>query len=295
LENALTELLGKEHIKFDESMKRHTTFKVGGNAEILVLPDDFSKIPAIINICKQFNKPFYLIGNGSNLIVKDSGYSGVIIKTSNLNKVKLENNKICAQCGVLLPLLAQNALNSELTGMEFLSGIPGTVGGAVCINAGAYGSEICSIVDTVKILDENGGIVTLKKEDILFSYRHSSLMDKPIILVEATFNLQKGNHEDIKARMELLKHKRLNTQPLNYPNAGSIFKKCGDYAAGYLIDQAGFKGFSMGGAEVSQKHANFIVNKGNATASDILELMSIIQTAVKAKFNLELKPEVIIL
>jgi UDP-N-acetylmuramate dehydrogenase len=292
---ALLKIAGSDCIKFNEPMKKHTTFRVGGSAEIFITPKDYNQIPELIHTCYKSSTPFYLIGNGSNTIVKDSGFKGVIIKTNNLSKISITETKVTAQCGVLLPVLSQHALRAELTGMEFLSGVPGTVGGAVCMNAGAYGSEICSIIDSVKILDSNCNIKELKRDEINFSYRHTDLQDKDAIVLEVSFNLSYGNPDEIKAYMETLKKKRQTTQPLEYPNAGSIFKKCGEHPAGCLIDRAGLKGFSIGGAEISQKHANFIVNKNNATASDVIELIDYTRNVVQDRFNLTLETEVIIL
>jgi UDP-N-acetylmuramate dehydrogenase len=276
-------------------MKKHTTFRLGGNAEILVTPNKYTDIQAIIEVCNKFGTKYYLIGNGSNTLVKDSGFDGVIIKTSHLNKIEIDDTKITAQCGALLPVLAQHALKSALTGMEFLSGIPGTVGGAVCMNAGAYGKEICSVIESVKILYSNGTIRDLKREEISFSYRHTDLQDQNIIVLETSFKLEHGDINEIKSYTETLRKKRQTTQPLEHPNAGSIFKKCGEFPAGYLIDRAGLKGYSVGGAQVSEKHANFIVNKGSASASDIIALIEYIEKVIKEKDNLILDTEVIIL
>lgn len=295
IENALLNIVDESCMRTNEPMRKHTTFKVGGNAEVFVTPNKYSDIQNVIEICQQFGKQYYLIGNGSNTIVKDDGFDGVIIKTSHLNKIEINDTKIIAQCGVTLPVLAHHALKSSLTGMEFLSGIPGTVGGAVCMNAGAYGKEICSIIESVKILDSIGNIIDLKRDEIDFSYRHTDLQGKDVIVLETTFKLTSGNTNDIKSYMDTLRHKRQTTQPLEYPNAGSIFKKCGEFPAGYLIDQAGLKGFSIGGAQVSEKHANFIVNKGTASASDIIELMDYIRKSIENKYSLSLDAEVIII
>lgn len=295
IEAKLLNLLDKNSIKINEPMKKHTTFRVGGNASLFLIPKNYEELKAAVSVCNEFNKKFYLIGNGSNTIVKDSGFDGVIINTCGLNKIEIEGNKITAQCGVILPVLAQHALRSSLTGVEFLSGIPGTVGGAVCMNAGAYGREICSVIESVKVLDSFGNIVDLKNDDIHFSYRHTDLQEKNIIVVEATFRLNNGNQDEILTYMNTLKQKRQTTQPLEYPNAGSIFKKCGDYAAGYLIDQIGLKGFRIGGAEISEKHANFIVNKNNASAEDITALIEYIKEQVYKSYKLVLETEVIII
>lgn len=295
IETTLLNILDKNSIKIDEPMKKHTTFRVGGNARLFVTPKNYEELKITIELCNKFNNKFYLIGNGSNTLVKDSGFDGVIINTSGLNKIEIEDNKVTAQCGAILPVLAQHALKSNLTGVEFLSGIPGTVGGAVCMNAGAYGKEICSVVESVKVLDFDGNIVELKNQDIEFSYRHTDLQEKKFIVVEASFRLAYGVQSEILTYMNTLKQKRQNTQPLEYPNAGSIFKKCGDYAAGYLIDQIGLKGFAIGGAEISTKHANFIVNKNNASAADIIELIEYIKEQVNKKYNLVLETEVIII
>jgi UDP-N-acetylmuramate dehydrogenase len=293
--NLLLDIIDESLIKIDEPMRNHTTFKIGGNAEIFVTPNNYLELQKIIALSISHNKKYYLIGNGSNTIVKDCGFDGIIIHTGNLNKIEINATKITAQCGALLPILAQRALKSCLSGMEFLSGIPGTVGGAVTMNAGAYGSEICSILDSIKVLTPELTILDLKKEDIKFYHRHTDLQDKNFIVLEACFNLPVGDEASIKALMDTLKQKRQTTQPLEYPNAGSIFKKCGDYAAGYLIDNTGLKGLSIGGAEVSSKHANFIVNKENATASDVIGLIESIKKQVKEKHNFTLDTEVIIL
>jgi UDP-N-acetylmuramate dehydrogenase len=291
----LLNILDESSIKIDEPMKKHTTFKLGGTSDFFVTPNNYLELQQIVDLCKNNNMKFYLLGNGSNTIVKDCGFNGVIIHTGNLNNVEMDGTKITAQCGALLPVLAQKALRSSLSGMEFISGIPGTVGGAVAMNAGAYGSEICSILQSVKVLTNNGSILDLRKEEITFCHRHTDLQDKNFIILEATFNLTAGDKTSIKLLMETLKQKRQASQPLEYPNAGSIFKKSGDFAAGYLIDNAGLKGINVGGAQISPKHANFIVNKDNASAYDVLTLIENIRKQVKEKYNITLDTEVIII
>ncbi|EYE88606.1 UDP-N-acetylenolpyruvoylglucosamine reductase [Fervidicella metallireducens AeB] len=292
IKQELESIVGSNLIRYDEPMKNHTSFKVGGPADILVTPETISEISNIIRLCNINNTPYFIMGNGSNLIVKDGGYRGVIIKLTSLNDITIEGNKLTAKAGAFLSKAAFEAYRNSLKGMEFASGIPGTVGGAVAMNAGAYGGEIKDIIESATVLDKGGNIIILSNEQLNLSYRHSVIHDKDYIVVEAVFRLQEGNPEEIKLLMDDLNGRRVAKQPLNYPSAGSTFKRPTGYYAGKLIEDAGLKGASYGGAMVSEKHAGFIINYDNASASDILNLIKKVQSVVKEKFNVELEPEV---
>ncbi|KRQ87102.1 UDP-N-acetylenolpyruvoylglucosamine reductase [Caloramator mitchellensis] len=280
------------NILFDEPMKNHTSFKVGGPADILVIPENKEQLISAIRICNDQSVPFMIIGNGSNLLVKDGGIRGVVIKTSHLNKVWAEGDRIFAECGATLAKASAEALKNSLKGMEFASGIPGSVGGAIFMNAGAYGGEIKDIVEKVTAVDFNGNIINLSNEDLKFAYRSCIVQKEKLIVLEVEFKLSKGNYDEIKALMEDLNKRRSDKQPLNYPSAGSVFKRPEGYFAGKLIEDAGLKGISIGGAMVSEKHAGFIINYNNATADDVLKLIKKVQDVVLDKFGVKLETEV---
>lgn len=288
----LEKTLDKSLLKYNEPMKNHTSFKVGGPADMLVIPDKVSQVGEIIKICRKNDVPFFIMGNGTNLIVRDGGYRGVIIKLTALNKIKVDGVKVKAQAGASLSNVSREALKSSLKGMAFASGIPGTVGGAIAMNAGAYDGEIKNIVESVLLCDMHGKTITLKNKEMDFGYRHSIVHTKNYIVLEATFHLEKGNYDEIKARMEELNKRRIDKQPLNYPSAGSTFKRPEGYFAGKLIEDSGLKGLKVGGAMVSEKHAGFVINYDNATASDVLGVISEVQKRVMENYNVKLDTEV---
>lgn len=288
----LEKILDKEDIKIDEPMKEHTSFKVGGPVDILVTPKQFQEVVDIIKLCKEHGIPYYVMGNGSNLLVKDGGIRGIMIKLIKLNEVKVEENKIITGSGISLKDISTIALNNGLSGFEFACGIPGSVGGAVTMNAGAYNGEISHVVESAKVIDNEGRIRILNREQLELGYRTSSILKYKYTVLEVTFNLKHGDYRKIKDRVEDLNRRRNEKQPLEYPSAGSTFKRPEGYFAAKLIEDSGLKGKSVGGAQVSEKHSGFIINKGDATAKDILNLIAIVQYKVKEKFNVDLYTEV---
>ena len=273
-------------------MKEHVNFKVGGPADILLIPSKVEQIIESIKICKDNNIPYFVIGNGSNLLVKDGGIRGVVIKLTGLTNLEVNETEIKADCGVMLKELSDKALENSLTGLEFSCGIPGTVGGAVFMNAGAYDGEIKNVIKEAQVITSSGEIVTMSKDELELGYRTSNIKDEGYIVVSATFELTKGNYEKIETRINELTKKREEKQPLEYPSAGSTFKRPEGYFAGKLIQDAGLKGFSIGGAAVSGKLSGFVINKGGATAKDILDVISHVQEEVKKQFGVELQTEV---
>ena len=289
---SLEKILDKEDIKIDEPMKEHTSFRVGGPVDILVTPKKFQEVVNVIDLCKKNNVPYYIMGNGSNLLVKDGGIRGIMIKLIKLNEVKVEDNRIITGSGVSLKDISTTALNNKLSGFEFACGIPGSVGGAVTMNAGAYNGEISHVVESAKVIDNEGKIKVLDRKQLELEYRSSSILKYKYTVLEVTFNLEHGDYEKIKNRVEDLNRRRNEKQPLEYPSAGSTFKRPEGYFAAKLIEDSGLKGKSVGDAQVSEKHSGFIINKGSATAKDILDLIAIVQHKVKEKFNVDLYTEV---
>lgn len=286
----------KGQIRINESMKNHTTFKVGGTADILILPKDIEDVQHIVNYAKSEEISYYVIGNGSNLLVNDNGIRGIVIKICNvLNELIISEDIITVGAGCLLPSLARETMRHGLKGLEHVVGIPGTVGGGVRMNAGSGGYELSEVVEDVTILTPGGVIKKLSKEQIQFGYRSSFFQETKDIILQVTLRLQFGIAEEIKKIMDDILKKRKEKFPLAYPNAGSIFKKKGDCFPGKLIEDAGCKGMRRGDAEVSQLHANFIINKGNATAGDIIFLIKDVQDRVFTKFDIFLEPEIIFL
>ena len=291
--NQLINCIDKERVLLDEPMKQHTTFRVGGNADYFVIPQSAEEVKNIVALCKEADMPYYILGNGSNLLVGDKGYRGVIIQIyKEMNHIRIDGDKVIAQAGALLSRVGTATLEAELTGFEFAAGIPGTVGGAVFMNAGAYGGEMKDIIANATVLTQDGDIVTINKEDLELGYRTSVIAKKGYVVLEAEYQLQKGDKEAIRARMDELKVQRVTKQPLEYPSAGSTFKRPEGYFAGKLIQDAGLRGFQVGGAEVSEKHCGFVINKDQATAADIQELMRQVSDKVMQEFGVKLEPEV---
>ncbi|MBU3142523.1 UDP-N-acetylmuramate dehydrogenase [Clostridium sp. CF012] len=288
----LYEVIDRANIMIDEPMKNHTYFKVGGPADILVTPDDISEIQAVIKICKENGVKYYLIGNGSNLLVKDGGIRGVVIKLSKIDKIEVQENKIIAQSGATLYNVAEVALGSGLKGMEFASGIPGSIGGAAAMNAGAYDGEMSMVIESMIAIDDKGELLTLTNGEMELSYRSSAISKYGYTVVSVTLSLQVGDVEVIKARMDTLAKRRSDKQPLEYPSAGSTFKRPEGHFAGKLIEDCSLKGTCVGGAQVSEKHSGFIINKNNASAKDILDLIKLVQSTVEEKFGVQLHTEV---
>lgn len=289
----LIDVLEENRIYTKEPMKKHTTFRVGGEADYFVLPKTIEEVKGIVALCHEMNMPYYVLGNGSNLLVGDKGYRGVVIQIyKEMNEIQVEGDKIKVQAGALLSKIGAVALNAELTGFEFAAGIPGTVGGAVVMNAGAYGGETKDILEDATVLTPEGEVLVLKNEELNLGYRTSIVKEKDYIVLAATIALKKGEKEAIKARMDELKVQRTTKQPLEFPSAGSTFKRPEGYFAGKLIQDAGLRGFKVGGAQVSEKHCGFVINTGDATAADVLELINQVSAIVKEKFGVELEPEV---
>lgn len=292
----LLNILDEDSIKVDEPMKKHISFKVGGPADFLVKPKTEEELIEVIKFVKKENIPFIIIGNGSNLLVKDGGIRGIVIELSdNFNNYEIEGNIIKAQSGVLLTILGRNAMKNSLTGFEFASGIPGTLGGALAMNAGAYGGEMKQVVKSVRLIDSDGNIFELSNEEMKFEYRKSIITTNNYIALSAVIELQQGNIDEIKETMEDYANRRSTKQPLKFPSAGSTFKRPEGYFAGKLIDDSGLRGLSLRGAQVSEKHCGFVINTGEANAKDILDLIFVVKSTVNAKFGVMLEEEVKIL
>lgn len=290
--NVLKQKFRENQLLFDEPMKKHTSFKIGGNADILVLPQSVEEITFLIELLEKNSINYFVMGNGTNLLVSDNGFRGVIIKISkNFSEIKVDGNILAAQSGAFLSKIANTALKNRLSGFEFASGIPGSLGGAVCMNAGAYGGEMKDIIKSVTVFDK-GAVKKLSAEEAEFEYRNSRILKEKMIVLEAEINLKEGNGDEISSLMSELKAKRNEKQPVEMPSAGSTFKRPEGYFAGKLIMDAGLKGFSVGGAQVSEKHCGFVVNKGDATCSDVLQLCDKIKNIVFQKFGVKLETEI---
>ena len=288
-------------IKKNEPMSAHTTFRTGGSADLYIVPRNTKETAAIIRYFKLNKLPYFVIGNGSNLLVSDKGYRGAVIDLGRNDGTEFimlgyewQGDKLIADVGAgcFLSAVGNIAANIGATGFEELTGIPGCIGGACIMNAGAYGREMKDVVESVEIIDRDGNIRKLARDEIEFRYRGSSLMDDGCIVCRAEIGLSKGNTEDIKAKCEELFNKRKESQPLEYPSAGSTFKRPEGYFAGKLISDAGLKGYKVGGAEVSEKHAGFVINKDHATSEDIYKLIQDVKAKILDKDGIELEPEV---
>ena len=284
---------GGENVRRQEPMSLHTTFRIGGPADLFVTPGSIQAVADSIRICKEIQTPYAVIGNGSNLLVSDTGYRGVIIQIGrNLNQVSVNGEEIRAQAGAMLSVIAKTALSESLTGFEFASGSPGTLGGAAVMNAGAYGGEMKDVLTEVTVLTREGEIRTVPAEKLEMGYRTSLAAKNGWIILEAVLKFQKGDAEAIRGRMEELKMQRVTKQPLDLPSAGSTFKRPEGYFAGKLIMDAGLRGFTVGGAQISEKHCGFVVNKGGATAEDVRNLICAVQKKVQEDAGVKLEPEV---
>lgn len=293
---ALKQIDSDLEMNINEKMSRHTTFKTGGPASLFIRPDSLEQLKKVVALLKRAEVPYFILGNGSNLLVSDKGYDGAIISTDKFTDIRLEDEKtIYAEAGVKNSAIAAFARDNSLTGFEFAAGIPGSLGGAVIMNAGAYGGEMKLIVKEVRALSPQGEIIRLDNEALRFDYRTSALKGKDFIVISALLELEKGDKDEISAQMNELALKRKEKQPLEYPSAGSTFKRPEGYFAGKLIEDSGLRGYTVGGAMVSDKHCGFVINKGEATSKDIYTLILNVQNTVYEKFGVRLEPEVILL
>jgi len=289
----LCEAVGEDCVFKDEPMRNHTTFRIGGNADVFAAPYTEEGICAVLRICREQNVPCHVIGNGSNLLVGDKGVRGVVLQIyKSFDRIRTEGNRICAQAGALLSRVAAEAAENTLTGLEFASGIPGTVGGAVTMNAGAYGGEMKDVLVRVRAVDLEGSIRVFERDELELGYRSSVLQKEDYIALEAEMELSSGDPHKIYGRMEELKIARKEKQPIEFPSAGSTFKRPEGYFAGKLIMDAGLRGYSVGDAQVSEKHCGFVINKGNASAAEVMELIRNVQDEVYRQFQVRLEMEV---
>lgn len=276
-----------------EPMKNHTTFRIGGPADALALPKTPEEVAEVVRFCNEHAQPYYVLGNGSNLLVSDEGYRGLVLQLyRNFNDIQVNGETITVQSGAMLAAVARTAYQTGLTGLEFASGIPGPIGGAVVMNAGAYGGEMKNVLKEVTVLTKEGEVLVIPAKALELGYRTSVIPKNGWIVLGAVLQLKKGDQEQILARMEELKEQRITKQPLDLPSAGSTFKRPEGYFAGKLIMDAGLRGFTVGGAQVSEKHCGFVVNRGNATAADVWELICEVKRRVKEMTGVELEPEV---
>jgi UDP-N-acetylmuramate dehydrogenase len=291
----LLNIVDKEYIKIDEPMKNHTSFKVGGPADILIIPGTYDEVAKVIMLCRENDVPYYTIGNGSNLLVKDGGIRGVVIKLTRLDNIEVKGERIIVQSGAWLISVSQRALKESLKGIEFACGIPGSIGGAATMNAGAYDGDMSKVIESVLVIDDECNIRTLTHEELELGYRMSAILKYGYTVIEVTLKLVHGEYDKIKHRMDELTFRREDKQPLEYPSAGSTFKRPEGHFTGALIEECGLKGMEIGGAAVSEKHAGFIINKNKGTALDILKLIEHVQNEVSHKFGVQLHTEVRIL
>lgn len=292
----IEKIVPKERLLFEEPMSRHTTFRVGGDAECMVLVEKEEELLKLVPFLNRTGQNYFILGNGSNLLVGDKGYRGIIIKLAEgMDQITVEGTRIHVQAGALLSKTAAAARDAGLSGMEFAAGIPGTIGGGVVMNAGAYDGEMKQITESVKVMDTEGKILVLDNDTMEFGYRTSIIKNRSFIVLEIVLRMKEGKKEEIQAKMDELMEKRQSRQPLSYPSAGSTFKRPEGYFAGKLIMDAGMRGYRIGGAQVSEKHCGFVINTGGATAADIREVIEEVQERVKERFHVTLEPEVIFL
>lgn len=289
-------IVGEEDVLVDEPMSEHTTFEVGGPADLYVIPEDMDELREIVELCRDRAVPYFILGRGSDLLVSDSGYHGVVIGLADgLTGVGAEDHRLICEAGVPLREAAEMAYELGLTGLEFACGIPGTVGGACFMNAGAYDGCMADVLESVCVITPEGELQTIDVQDLALGYRTSRVKTDGLIVVSATFSLHAGDAEQIRARMKELTARREEKQPLELPSAGSTFKRPTGYFAGKLISDAGLKGYRVGGAAVSTKHAGFVVNVGGATAADVHAVIQHVQDEVERQFGVRLEPEVLFL
>ncbi len=289
-------IVPEERLLFHEPMSRHTTFRVGGEAECMAVVETKEELSQLVSYLGRIEQDYFVLGNGSNLLVGDKGYRGIILKMGpRLSAVGVEKDHIAAGAGALLSRVASAARDAGLSGLEFAAGIPGSIGGAIVMNAGAYGGEMKQVVKMVRVMDKEGEILTLDNDTMEFGYRTSIIRDRPFIVLGVVLKLAPGNKDEISAKMEELMKQRKSKQPLEYPSAGSTFKRPEGYYAGKLIMDAGLRGYRIGGAQVSEKHCGFVINAGGASAADIREVIEEVQERVRDRFHVRLEPEVIFL
>ncbi|MDE5716166.1 MAG: UDP-N-acetylmuramate dehydrogenase [Lachnospiraceae bacterium] len=289
-------IVPEERLLFHEPMSRHTTFRVGGEAECMAVVETKEELSQLVSYLGRIEQDYFVLGNGSNLLVGDKGYRGIILKMGpRLSAVGVEKDHIAAGAGALLSRVAAAARDAGLSGLEFAAGIPGSIGGAIVMNAGAYGGEMKQVVKMVRVMDKEGEILTLDNDTMEFGYRTSIIRDRPFIVLGVVLKLTPGNKDEISAKMEELMKQRKSKQPLEYPSAGSTFKRPEGYYAGKLIMDAGLRGYRIGGAQVSEKHCGFVINAGGASAADIREVIEEVQERVRDRFHVRLEPEVIFL
>ena len=292
----IKKIIPEENILENEPMSRHTMFRVGGPADCFVRVTRISQLTQLVRLLHQEQENYYIVGNGSNLLVSDQGYRGFILCTAGgLNQIRADGSTIIAEAGALNSAIAQVAGEHALTGFEFAAGIPGTIGGGMVMNAGAYGSEMANVVQTVDVLSADGSVHTLTKEQMHFGYRSSIVRGTDKVVLSAVITLTEGEPEEIRAAMAELAARRADKQPLEYPSAGSTFKRPKGFFAGKLIMDAGLRGFTVGGAQISEKHCGFVINRNHATAQDVYMLISQVQDKVQHDFGVHLEPEVIML
>ncbi len=290
---ALKQIVGENSILENENMANHTTFKCGGNASLYIAPNSTDELVKVLEVLRNENYPYMVIGNGSNLLVKDSGYDGAIVEVDKkISEIDVRGEEIIVEAGAKLSKVATIAMENDLAGFEFAHGIPGNMGGAVVMNAGAYGGEMKDVLKWVKVVDQNGEIKTLENDELELGYRTSRVMKEKMIVLEACIKLDLGVMGDIAEVMALLMSKRKASQPLEYPSAGSTFKRPEGYFAGKLVQDAGMKGYRVGDAMVSDKHSGFVINCGNATATEVIQVIKDVQAKVKEDFGVDLEPEV---
>lgn len=289
----LVGILGKDKLLIKEDMKNHTTFKVGGPADVIAVPETTQDVQKVVNFAIEEDIPFMVIGNGSNLLVRDGGLRGIVIKISdNMSDIEIDGNKVSVQSGAMMNRVAMEILENSLEGFEFASGIPGTIGGAITMNAGAYGGEIKDIVTSVKCLNRAGEIVEYSNEEMHFGYRQSRVQEEGLIVLSVEMELNSGEYEDIKAAIDELTEKRTTKQPLELASAGSTFKRPEGYYAGKLIEDSGLRGYRYKNVGISDKHCGFVVNYGDSTADDIITLINMVQKIVYDNFGVKLETEV---
>lgn len=294
VEDAIRDIVSSEHILRMEPMAKHTTFRVGGPADLLIRIQGEDELTKLVTYFGRLNQPYLVIGNGSNLLVSDHGYRGVVLLLGEaMGRIETDGERMTVQAGALLSKAASEAAKCSLSGLEFAAGIPGSMGGAIVMNAGAYDGEMSQIVESVTVLNEQGERMILDRDTMEFGYRRSIIKNRPFIVLSTVLKLTPADGNEIRAKMEELSARRRAKQPLEYASAGSTFQRPEGYYAGKLIMDAGLRGHRIGGAQVSEKHCGFIINVGNATAADIHELMLEIQEKVKQRFHVELEPEVI--